>query len=89
MVYPVKPTCLSGGTKGAEGCQPGALCLAEVPEMDRTYVLYQNTQRVSNEVHRDRTIGYRCKYPVVWCEKSRRKVLVARLQGLILEKQEQ
>jgi len=46
---------------------------------------------VSNELHRDRTIVYSCKYHIVFCPKYRRKVLVAPMDGrireLVLEKQ--
>ena len=48
----------------------------------------------SNQLHRDRTIVYSCKYHVVFfCPKYRRKVLVPPIDGrvkeLILEKQDE
>jgi len=47
----------------------------------------------SDELHRDRTIVYSCKYHVVFCPKYRRKVLVppigGRIKELILEKQDE
>jgi len=47
----------------------------------------------SNELHRDRTIVYSCKYHIVFCPKYQRKVLVSPIDGrikeLILEKQDE
>ena len=39
----------------------------------------------SHELHRDRTIVYSCKYHVVFCPKSRRKVLVPPIDDRIKE----
>ena len=46
----------------------------------------------TNELHRDRTMVYNCRYPVVFRPKYRRKVLVSpidgRIKAQIIEKQD-
>jgi len=47
----------------------------------------------ASELHRDRTVVYSCRYPVVFCPKYRRQVRVppidGRIKALILEKQDE